>query len=73
MSRTAPHAQGRVLRPLPELVDMVNEASCGLDALLELLTKADHHVVYAVSVRTLLEPIHAKLTTASSDLNDMRL
>lgn len=73
MSRAAAHAQGRPLRPLPELVEMVSEASNSLDALLELLTKADHHVVFAVSVRTLLEPIHDKLTKASCDLNDMRL
>lgn len=72
MSRAA-HAQGRELRPLPELVNMVSDASNGLDALLELLTKADHHVVFATTVRTLLEPIHKKLTDASCDLNDLRI
>lgn len=73
MSRATAHAQGRPLLPLPELVEMVSDGCNSLDALLELLKKADHHTVYAVSVLTLLEPIHKKLLTASSDLNDMRL
>lgn len=72
MNRAA-HAQGRKLRPLPELVEMISDASNGLDALLELLTKAEHHVVFATTLRTLLEPIHKRLTDASGDLNDMRI
>lgn len=72
MSRAA-HAQGRQLRPLPELVEMVNQADVALEALCFLLRKADGHPISADRIHTLLAPIQVMLTTASCDLNDLRL
>ena len=67
------HAKGRQLRPLTELRDMVEDVSNGLEALCELLRKADSESLAAVSVWTLLEPMKNKLIDASGDLHDMRL
>lgn len=63
----------RELRPLPVLVEMVSEANCDLEALCELLRCAEHRPIGAEHIHTLLAPIHAKLTKASCDLNDMRI
>ncbi|MBX9612414.1 MAG: DUF1484 family protein [Burkholderiales bacterium] len=71
MSRAAP-TQGRELRPIPELVDMVSSADIALEALLCLLRQADHHPISADRLHTLLAPIQATLSTASNDLTDMR-
>ncbi|MDP2257026.1 MAG: hypothetical protein Q8K05_13380 [Polaromonas sp.] len=64
---------GRPLRPLPELRDTVSNVSNGLDALCELLHLAGESKVFAVSVLELLKPLCDQLTTASCDLNDMRM
>ncbi|MCL1961308.1 MAG: hypothetical protein FWG56_05965 [Desulfovibrionaceae bacterium] len=63
----------RELRPLPELRQMVQDVACTLDALCELLLKANAEKVFCGSMLALLEPSKEKLAQASCDLNDMRL
>ena len=71
MNRTN-YSHGRQLRPEREPVEM-SYTSDGIDALLELLVKADHHVVLATTLPMPLKPIHENLTDASRYLNHMRL
>ena len=63
----------RRLMSLTEVRTIVDDVDAGMEALCELLHKANSEVVCAQSVLTLLQPLQRRLTVAASDLNDMRL
>ncbi|MDD2977889.1 hypothetical protein [Aquabacterium sp.] len=63
----------RRLMSLTEVRTIVDDVDAGMEALCELLHKANSEVVCAQSVLTLLQPLRRQLSEASSDLNDMRL
>lgn len=61
----------RLLPPLREVSETIANASHGIDALCELLSKTDTGQVHAQSVYLLLDPLRRQLISASSDLDDM--
>lgn len=61
------------LRSMSELRATLNDISSGIDALCELLDKADSQLVFAGSIHSLLSPLNRQLSSAACDLNDMHL
>ncbi|RZI79814.1 MAG: DUF1484 family protein [Rubrivivax sp.] len=61
----------RLVRPIGELSDTVNEVDSSLEAICELLQHANGAKVNACGIHALLRPLQRKLSSAASALSDL--